>query len=268
MSIFQLGCDEIYYEQYGAGAECVVFLNGIMMNTASWASHASILGSGRKVLLNDFIGQGRSTKVDKTYTYDMHVDHLIRLLDYLEVDQAHFVGTSYGAEVGMALAIQHCRRVKSLTLAAATSETDALMRAKVRVWQIAARQAVEHGTKSDFFRTCLPFNYSSEFLERKSVLLEDKAREFVRVPNEWFTGLDRLCECFLTLNLTQSLPKIHAPVLIIAGSRDELKPVAFSRIMANAISGSVMEIIDAGHALVVERPDVFTSRVADFIAKN
>lgn len=60
--------------------------------------------------------------------------------------------------------------------------------------------------------------------------------------------------------------RITAPTLIIAGEEDHPVPLHHQKTVAAAIAGAVIEVVPAtGHAVMIERPDWFNSRMARFL---
>ncbi|THB66008.1 MAG: alpha/beta hydrolase [Gammaproteobacteria bacterium] len=261
--------EKIYYEMTGEGEEIIVFLNGVMMSTESWVFQVPVFSRKYRILLHDFRGQGRSSKPDYEYTFDMHADDIKSLLDELGIKKAHFVGTSYGAECGMVFAIKYPEYVKTLTVSAAVSESDFLLKEKIESWCIAARHAIKYGEKSDFMLLSAPYNFSSNFIEKHPGFFQEKAELVAQFPDEWFVAFIRLCECFKTLNITDHLSEITAPVLVIAAEHDVLKNVRYSAIMAHNFKNAESVIImDAGHSLIYEKAAEFNSTLMGFIDKN
>ncbi len=270
MPYFNTGEIDLYYELLGSGDEYIVFLNGVMMNTDTWMVQAKGLKENHKILLSDFRGQGRSSKPDMNYTFEMHVNDLKSLLDELGIKKAHFVGTSYGAEVGMYYALKYPEYVQSLILATAVSESDYLLKQKIETWIIAAKHALTLGkqAKYDFFATCAPLNFSSVFLERNPGFVNDKASIVSEFPDEWFVAFIRLCECFQGFDITNELHNIKTPTLIIAAEYDDLKTVRYSSILSSKIPNSESVIVmNAGHSMVIENSAEFQTCVIGFIDK-
>lgn len=270
MPKFDTGEVDLYYEYVGSGDECIVLLNGVMMSTDSWSYQTPVLSKHYRVLLSDFRGQGRSSKPDTPYSFDMHINDLKNLLDHLGIKRANFVGTSYGAEVGMYFAIKFPEYVKSLTVATAVSESDYLLKQKIESWCIAARHALELGSsgKYDFFLLSAPYNFSTSFLETNPTFLEETAKDVSRFPDEWFRAFIHLCECFKSLDITDQLHKIKARTLIISAENDTLKSVRYSAIMAKQIADSESVIVmEAGHSMVIESSSEFLTCLMGFINK-
>jgi pimeloyl-ACP methyl ester carboxylesterase len=83
------------------------------MFDAQWA----LLAEHFRVIRYDMRGYGRSSTVQGPVC---RRDDLGRLLDHLEVEQAHFVSCSYGGEITLDLVLEQPERALSLTLVGAT----------------------------------------------------------------------------------------------------------------------------------------------------
>ena len=239
---------ELFHEVVGRG-EPLVFLNGVMMTTQSWAQETRELSRDFRCVMHDFRGQLRSPK-PSPIRMDQHVGDLVELLDNLGIARAHVVGTSYGGEVGMMFAARHPARVKTLTAIACVSHVEPDLRAKILGWIDIARTRPE-----ELFESTVHHNYSDAFLEAHPEFLFAGRERLRAMPDDFFRGLADLCEAFLELDIDAELPAITAPTLIVAAEKDVLKPVRYSEIIARAIPHARLEVVaGAGHAVVIEQP--------------
>lgn len=269
MPFHHVGSKRLHYELHGEGPQTVVLLNGVMMSTDSWMFQTPIFSKKHRVLLNDFRGQGQSSELDEPYTFEQHCSDLKSLLDALGIRKAHFVGTSYGSEVGMMFTLLYPEYVQTLTICAGVSESSALLRAYIDGWCAAAQHAIEDDKKSDFMLICGPQNYSANFLDQNPGFLAERAQMVAALPSRWFASLIRLCECFNTLDITEKLNAIRVPVLLVSGQEDILKGPAFSAMIKNQIPHAESILIaGAGHAMVIEKPNEFNSVVMGFIDRH
>ena len=252
----------IFHEVIGhevIGVEPLVLLNGIMMTTASWANQTAALAQHFRCVLHDFRGQLRSEKPPGPYSMRMHVDDLASLLDELNIERAHVVGTSYGGEVGMMFAAAYPERVKTLSVISSVARVDTPLRQAVLLWAETARNAPER-----LWETTLPFNYSPRFVAAHPDVIAAAERRVAALPPEWFSALAGLCEAFTTLDV--DLAAIRCPTLVLCGREDALKPPSYSREIAEGIAGTQLEIIeDAGHAVIIEKPDEVNAALIAFL---
>ena len=96
----------------------VVLQHGFCRNGGFWAPWVPYLGHEFRVLRPDLRGCGKSSDPGPDYepTIEDYVDDLIRVMDQLGVDAAHYIGEATGAFIGMAAAARHPRRIRSLNL--------------------------------------------------------------------------------------------------------------------------------------------------------
>ncbi len=72
----------------------------------------------------------------------------------------------------------------------------------------------------------------------------------------------------ITRYLTDNLPTITAPTLIIWGQQDSYRPVAHAHVAKEKIPNSELHILDpCGHLPQFERPEEFNKLVLEFLAK-
>ena len=253
---------ELFHEEIGSG-ESVVFLNGVMMTTQSWAQETRELSRDFRCVLHDFRGQLRSPK-PSPIRMNEHVDDLVELLDRLGLARAHIVGTSYGGEVGMMFAARHPARVTTLTAIACVSHIEPDLRAKILGWIDIARTRPE-----ELFDSTVHHNYSDAFLEAHPEFLFAGRERLRSMPEEFFRGLADLCDAFLALDIDAELPSIAAPTLIVAAEKDILKPVRYSEILARAIPNARLETIaGAGHAVVIEQPRIISEQIRAIVREG
>ncbi len=104
----------LHYLQSGRG-EDLVMLHGFLGNQAVW--HLQIVPQLRSrfmVTTYDLRGHGYSELTPSGYTAQDLAEDLRRLLDELEIESAHLVGHSYGADVAMYFSLLYPKRVKRL----------------------------------------------------------------------------------------------------------------------------------------------------------
>jgi 3-oxoadipate enol-lactonase len=261
-----VGTVELYYELDGGGTDTVALINGIGMTVQSWQPiRERFIANGYRCLLHDCRGQLRSGKpAQSPYSMELHTADFLSLLDALDIERAHLVGTSYGSEIGMVFAFAHPERTASLTVIAGVSELDSLMRAAADSWAVAADCGAV-----PFFRCMLPWAYSSEFLARNRQLLNAQEEAMTRLPPDYFAAFKRLVDAFLQLDITGDLKRIRCPTLVVSAEKDLIKGPPFGRMIHDNIAESEFEVIPgAGHAVVLEQPDLVATRVIDFLDRH
>lgn len=79
-----------------------------------WDGILPQFGQDYSVIAPDIRGHGKSDKPETGYHIDEMAEDMYLLLQHLQVDQCHIVGSSMGAEVGLSLAAAHPQLVLSL----------------------------------------------------------------------------------------------------------------------------------------------------------
>lgn len=268
MQYFETGGARLAYEEAGPEmaldvnpGEGVAFLNGIAMTIAHWKPLLPAFSGRYRCLFHDMRGQLNSSKPEEEYSLSLHARDLAALAVHLGYTSLHLVGTSYGAEVAVTFALEYPELCASLVLIDGVSETDDLLSATVESWKRAA--AVDPVT---FYRCILPWNYSSGYIRRNRELLAKREAAMAAMPREYFTAFIRLCDAFLAIDLTPRLHEIRCPASILVASDDILKHRKFADILARGIPGATLTVIpDAGHAVVIESPDLVARLARDFI---
>jgi pimeloyl-ACP methyl ester carboxylesterase len=182
-------------------------------------------------------------------------------MDELEIESAHLVGTSYGGEVGLTFAAAYPRRVRSLAVIASVAKPDDALREGALRWAQLAREKPER-----LWDAALPRFYSPRFVAANPAFIEAGRQRVSALPPDWFRAFADLCEAFAGLDA--DLAAIRCPTLVVAGADDTLKPPRFSRELADGIAGAELVVIeDAGHAVVVEKPDAVNEALLRFLAK-
>lgn len=244
----------------------VVFLNGVMASTSSWYQLKDyFLKFNFRVVLLDFKGQLRSDKPVGPYTFKEHAEETVLILNQLGINQAHFIGTSYGGEVALNIGFRHKENVLSLSIINSVTETDALLDAFINSWIDLCK--AKDGYK--FFWGMAPSIYGPDYLKHQHDFLEERALATAKVDPSYFDGQITLYETFRDdVYMTNRLQEIEAKTLVIATDCDILKPVKFSKIMANGIKNSEMIIFEnVGHVTIFEAEERLKTALLGFILK-
>ena len=110
---------EMYYEVHGSGPRVLVFLHGILMDANMNRRLATDLAAkGNRVILLDLPGHGLSARPQRAsfHRMDTYADHVVALLDHLDIDEAVVGGVSLGGNVSLLVAAQAPERVRGLVI--------------------------------------------------------------------------------------------------------------------------------------------------------
>jgi lipase len=100
----------------GSGPEPVICLHGITAHHRAFNALARHLGSSRSLVGVDLRGRGNSAKPESGYGLEAHAGDVIRVLDYLGLENAVILGHSMGGFVALKAALSYPDRVRALVL--------------------------------------------------------------------------------------------------------------------------------------------------------
>lgn len=269
MSYFNHNGFNIYYEIKGDqnSKNTVAFLNGVMASRNSWVNQIPIFEKlGYKIILHDFKGQLLSDKPQGPYTFKEHAAEAKALLDFLGVEKAHLIGTSYGGEVAMRFAVDYPEITESISIINSVSELDDVLKLLIRNWRTLAKQ----GDPVEFFHGMLPTIYHSNYIKDNIEILTTRAQAFKNLPEDYLKGQIYLYDTFeQDVTMTHILKEIKCPALVVCGEDDILKPKKFAQIIADNIPRSeYITIPNCAHVTIFEKPNELNSVLLGFVFKN
>jgi pimeloyl-ACP methyl ester carboxylesterase len=93
----------IWYASYGAGPP-VVLLHGGLGNSGNWSYQVpALIDAGYAAIAIDSRGQGRSTRDERPYSYELMASDTRAVMDALGIARAAFIGWSDGADTALVL---------------------------------------------------------------------------------------------------------------------------------------------------------------------
>jgi len=255
----------LFVQSEGVG-EPVLLLNGIAMTAVSWQAVARPLAKRVRVVRCDFRGQ-LMTPGPPPQDIVEHADDVADLLDHLELDSIHIVGTSFGGVVGMLFAARYPARARSLITIASADGFDETMADEVARWRQGCVDSLEGGDRGWLSDVLEPVVYSPEWVAAHTAERAQRRAQISALPDAWFEGLIGLLDSAHSLRLRNELAAIACPTLVVAAELDGFVPIDRARGLATAIGGARFEIIEgAGHAVVVEKPQRIAEICMDFLA--
>lgn len=257
---------DLYAEAAGDGAP-VLLLHGGFCSLEAMRELSDSLVPDFRVHAFERPGHGRSADIDGDYSYARSLADTIAYLDSQNLEAVHVIGYSDGAILGLLLAMELPDRVRSLTAVSANLDPSAFSTAEehqplvltpVRPDPTPARpdptRAADAGSgtlpapKPDVERLHYE-RLSPDGPEHADVVLDKLFRLWTTEPN-----ID-----------PADLPRITAPVLIMAGDRDSIRP-DHTLLIAASIPGARLCIVPgASHGLLAEHPALISHVIRGFL---
>jgi pimeloyl-ACP methyl ester carboxylesterase len=262
----------IYYEEHGptdsaASGSPLVLAYGIGGNADLWDVNVPALAARHRLVLWEPRGHARSDSPEDParYSFARWVLDLKAVLDHLRLRTAHVGGLSLGAGIATRFALTFPTRVRSLLVTNSSSAAglplsvdNIVMRARsIEVTltrgmdamaefamasnpNVAARLALDPGSKDEFYayyRRLTPIGYANAL---RALLAMD--------------------------HITDRLPSLRVPALLIGGDRDPSLPPM--KVMHAKIRGSRLVVLSpASHFANRDLPEEWNRAALDFLAR-
>ncbi len=249
----------IWVETWGEGAP-LVLLHGLGMSGRLWRFQRDVFGARYRTVAVDLRGFGRSDKPSAAGAYAIpeFAADVAAVIRSVAGGPAHVLGSSMGGFTALTLALTEPALCRSLVLChtgARMSIPDDVLAARV--------DALERMSMEEYGR-----------------LVASQAFE-VQTPElvEWMVGLvatnDRpaytqvLTEGLRSFDVTDRVPEIRIPSLVIVGEADRVIPPAEGRALAARLPhAELVALPGVGHIGYAERPAEFNAAVLDFLARQ
>ena len=260
MTYLQINDAALYAEVHGAGAP-VLLLHGGFCSLESLRALSDFLLPDYLVHAFERPGHGRSADINQEYSYSRGLADTVAYLDAQGLDAVHVIGYSDGAILSLMLAMEHPGRVRSAVAVSANLDPSAFSTKgehqrlvlspapPIPVQEAAGGSGVGPApVKPDVERLHYE-RLSPDGPGHADVVLDKLFRLWTTEPN-----ID-----------PAALTRISAPVLIVAGDRDSIRP-DHSLLIAASIPGAQLCIVPgATHGLLAERPELVHQVIRGFL---
>lgn len=265
-SIVANGIRTNYIEAGDASLPALVLIHGSgpgVTAFANWNGVIPALSEHFHVLAPDMVGFGYTEVPEDVtdFTLDFWVDHIIGFLDALGIEQASFIGNSYGGALSLAVAARHPERVRRFALMGAAGLRFEMSKGLLDVWGYEPSEA-------NMRKLMETFAYNPGLVTDAIVLSRHNAsirpgshEAFSRLfPEPRQAKLDRLA------TPEEDIRKIEAPALIIHGREDVIVPVDVAYRFSALLPHSELHVFgECGHWTQIEKKDRFVEVVLPFL---
>ncbi len=258
---------ELLAHKVEGDGEPLLLLNGGLMTYAAWEPVSSRLAKSHRLILNDLRGQLLSPGPAPAKLSD-NVEELTALLDHLEIESAHVLGTSYGGEVGVLFAASRPERVRSLIAVTVTDHATPSIWRGIEDLRVLAAEALSGGDRGRLHDRVVEEVYSASFRAKYAEELAGRRAQVAALPDVWFEGIEGILAAMETLDLRPHLSAIRCPTLVVIAAGDEVIPPERSVALASAIRGAQTRVHEtSGHALVAEDPSWLSAVCLEFLER-
>jgi 2-hydroxymuconate-semialdehyde hydrolase len=253
------------YHDQGEGPP-VLLLHGSGPGVSAWANWGLAIPAWSKqfrVIAPDQIGFGfTDPPIDGKYTLQRWVNHVVSLLDHLQIERTNLVGNSFGAAVALRVAIEHPQRVGRLVLMGPVGVSFPITAALDEVWGYLP--SVESMRRMlDLFADDrgLVTDKLAELRYRASIrpgVQEAFSAMFPAPRQRWVDAM---------ASSSDEIAGIAHETLIVHGRDDRVIPPATSLRLLELISASQLHVFGrCGHWVQIEHASAFNRLVAEFLS--
>jgi pimeloyl-ACP methyl ester carboxylesterase len=257
---------KIYYEEHGQGFP-LVLAYGIGGNAGMWEPNVAALSARHRLILWEPRGHARSESPEDLarYSFRRWALDLRDVLNHLGLRKAIVGGLSLGGGIATRFALLYPARVKALVIVDSSSAAgrplaveNLVMRA--RSIEITLKQGMD---------AMAEFAIASNPNVAGRVKLDPAARDEIFGMYRMLTpvGYANALRALIAMDdITDQLPKIRVPTLLVCGDEDPSLPPM--RLIGKKIKGSKLVVLSpAGHFSNRDQPEAFNRAVLDFLAR-
>lgn len=243
--------------------EWVVFVHGAGGSSSIWFKQIKAYREHFNLLLVDLRGHGRSSDfikgiISNRYTFKEVTLDVLKVLDHLKIQSAHFVGMSLGTIIVRNIAELATNRVSSMVLGGAVTRLNARSQVLVKLGNYSKHIVPYMWLYRLFAYIVMPQRSQKEsrhlFVREAKKLCQ---KEFKR----WFI-LAAEVNPLMRYFKDKELP---IPTLYLMGERDYMFIQPVKEMIKAHQQSYLIEIQDCGHVCNVERPDEFNQKSIEFI---
>lgn len=258
---------KLYYEEHGRAGTPLVLAYGIGGNTEMWDVNVAALSAAHRLILWEPRGHARSDSPDDParVSFARWALDLEDVLDHLRIRRAHVGGLSLGAGIATRFTLRRPGRVRSLLVTNSSSASGLPLSVDNLVMRAQSiKITLEQGMDA-----------MAEFAMRANPNLVERLRIDPGARAEFYEEYRRLSpigyanslRALLAMDhITEELPRIRVPVLLIGGDRDpSLAPM---KVMRRKIRGSRLVVLSpASHFANRDQPEAWNRVALQFLAR-
>ncbi len=246
--------------------EWVVFVHGAGGSSSIWFKQIKAYKQHFNLLLIDLRGHGRSNRLIKEiiinkYTFSEVTTDILKVLDHLKIQSAHFVGMSLGTIIVRNLAEMAAERVCSMVLGGAVTRLDIRSQCLVTMGNLGKHIIPYMWLYKLFAYVVMPQKNQKE---SRHIFVREAKKLCQKEFKRWFI-LAAEVNPLMRYFREKELP---IPTLYLMGDKDYMFIQPVREMVSEHKLSSLCEIPDCGHVCNVEKPEEFNQKSIEFIQKQ
>jgi 3-oxoadipate enol-lactonase len=250
----------IHYKLAGQKGPVVLLLHEMGGTLDSWDQVTPGLSESFRVLRYDQRGGGLTEKVRQQFSNETAVEDIEGLLKELKLEPPyHVVAVAAASTHALLLRERHPDWVASLVLCNPALGVDP---SRAGALNDRADLAEREGMRAVLAIT-LDKSYPRELTDPETY--ENYRGRYLANDPVGFAQANRM---LARTNVLSMLPDIKCPTMVVAGSKDGVRPPAVSQDIAGKIPNARFELIEAGHFMPTTAPGPLLALLKDFLGKQ
>jgi len=257
----------LYYEEHGRRGTPLVLAYGIGGNADMWDVNRDALAAHHRLVLWEPRGHARSDSPEDAakFSFGRWALDLKTVLDHLGIRKAHVGGLSLGAGIATRFALRFPSRIRALMVTNSSSAVGLPLSVENLVMRARSIEITLTKGMDAMAEYAMAANPNvSERLALDPSARDEFYEEYRRLSP---MGYANSLRALLAMDhITDQLPRLRMPVLLIGGDRDpSLAPM---RVMHRKVRGSKLVVLSpASHFANRDQPEAWNRTVLEFLAR-
>ena len=257
------------YQDVGTGP-VILFGHSYLWNSHMWVPQVEVLSKNFRCIVPDFWGHGASAFTPKSMaSMEAYAEHMIILMNHLDIKNFSIVGLSVGGMWGCKLARLIPQQVNSLVMMdtfvgiepqTTQSKYDQLLDA------IEVAREVPDVLKSKI----IPLFFSTKVNEYNPNLLKVLENQLDEIKGDLALEIVKIGRwIFHRENQLEAISQFNFPVMFCTGNEDIARPPSEAMLMHKLLPNSEFAIVpNAGHISNLENPEFVTHLLKQFLEQH
>lgn len=227
----------------------LLFIHGSGGDREDWRKQIDGIRIDGSVIALELPGHGASSPPGET-SIAAYADWTERFVDVMRLKRVVLIGCSLGSAIALSIAVKHKPWLVGLGLVGSG--------ARLKVHPFILEGLINDPLSS--LNKLAEYCVSTSCPDDLKILMADKySRSNPMIIHGDLTACDKF-------DIMSQLHEISVPTLIVVGENDTLTPVKYSKYLNDNIKSSTLaRIPEAGHLVMIEKPEEFNSAVQSFV---
>jgi 3-oxoadipate enol-lactonase len=242
--------------------EVLIFSNSLGTNLSMWEHQVDILSHHFNILRYETRGHGQSVAPQnlpdgETLEYNIATlgQDIIGLMDYLQIEKAHFCGLSMGGQIGQWLGINATDRFEKIIIANTAAKIG-----NEDGWNQRIKYVSENGLASITDATAERW-FTENFRKQNPEIINQILANFIETD---LVGYIACCAAVRDADFRADLHNLEVPTLVISGSKDPVTTVEDAKFLAKRIPVASHVSLSAAHLSNMEKGEEFSKLILHF----